>query len=61
MRLNCSRCGHVNVYLYFAGFGSLGTQRVTGQRGAVVSLHDAVQNRVGDDGIADSCMPAFDP
>jgi hypothetical protein len=37
----------------------LGAQRVTCQRKAVVALHDAVQDGVGDGGIADPGMPVL--
>ncbi len=48
------------MHLLFAGFRSLSAQRVAGQREAVVALHDAVQDGVGDGGIAAPCMPVID-
>ena len=50
----------VDIYLLFPGFWSLGAQRVAGQGEAVVALHDAVQDSVGDGGVADPGMPVFD-
>jgi hypothetical protein len=38
----------------------LGSKRVAGQRKAVVVLHDPVQDRIGDGGVADPGMPVFD-
>jgi hypothetical protein len=37
----------------------LGTQRVAGQREAVVALHDAVQDSVGDGGVTEPGMPVI--
>ena len=47
----------VDIYLLFAVFWSLGTQRVAAQGKSVVALHDAVQNGVRDRGVADPGVP----
>jgi len=38
----------------------LGAKRIPGQCEAVIALHDAVQDGVGDGGVTDPCMPVFD-
>lgn len=46
-----------DIFLFFAGFLSLGAQRIAGQREAVIALHEAVEDGIGKGGIADPGMP----
>ncbi|WP_180279414.1 hypothetical protein [Massilia psychrophila] len=37
-----------SFFPFFSRFWSFGTQRIAGQRKAMVALHDAIQNDVGN-------------